>query len=72
MFSNVESFPAMGQAEGMLLLFSTHGSSPDILLVVKLNEGVGDPFRSAVVVIFGGWLPFGGWVGCRCVVVFFL
>ena len=37
----------------------TGGLPTSDLVVVKINVGVGYPFRGLVVVILGGWLPFG-------------
>ena len=49
----------MGQAESISLLFSTHGSSPDILVVVKIYEGGGTPFGAPSWLFSGGGSPSG-------------
>ena len=58
----------MGQAESISLLFSTHGSSPDILVVVKIYEGGGTPFGAPSWLFSGGGYPLGAGL---VVVVFF-
>ena len=39
----------------------TGGLPTSDLVVVKIIAGGGNPFRDLVVVIWGGWLPFGWW-----------
>ena len=43
----------------------TGGLPPRDPPVVKIIAGVGYPFRARIVVVSGGWLPF-GWLAAWC------